>query len=154
MHRSPDETFCQELPCKPVALNATKTRGAFHPFEKEKRAEPELPASSTTAAASSAVVGDSCGDKATSDTEVAHEKIKDTNKDMEKDSKEGQSSQQQHNRKARRCWAPELHRRFLQALQQLGGSHGSFPFPDQTDYFWPAHNYYCTYIRVWLVQIN
>ncbi|KQJ94471.1 transcription factor NIGT1 [Brachypodium distachyon] len=117
----------KELPCKPVALNATKTRGAFHPFEKEKRAEPELPASSTTAAASSAVVGDSCGDKATSDTEVAHEKIKDTNKDMEKDSKEGQSSQQQHNRKARRCWAPELHRRFLQALQQLGGSHVATP---------------------------
>lgn len=29
-------------------------------------------------------------------------------------------------RKARRCWSPELHRRFLQALQQLGGSHGMF----------------------------
>ncbi|RWR89858.1 protein root UVB sensitive 3 isoform X1 [Cinnamomum micranthum f. kanehirae] len=27
-------------------------------------------------------------------------------------------------RKARRCWSPELHRRFLQALQQLGGPHG------------------------------
>ncbi|KAK1268894.1 Two-component response regulator ARR18 [Acorus gramineus] len=31
---------------------------------------------------------------------------------------EGQSS----HRKARRCWSPELHRRFLHALQQLGGS--------------------------------
>ena len=31
-------------------------------------------------------------------------------------------------RKARRCWSPELHRRFLQALQQLGGSHGMFKF--------------------------
>ncbi|KAH6834484.1 myb-like transcription factor family protein [Perilla frutescens var. hirtella] len=36
--------------------------------------------------------------------------------------KEGQSQ-----RKARRCWSPELHRRFLQALQQLGGSHVATP---------------------------
>lgn len=27
-------------------------------------------------------------------------------------------------RKARRCWSPELHRRFVNALQQLGGSQG------------------------------
>jgi hypothetical protein len=40
--------------------------------------------------------------------------------------KEAQLSSQSQapSRKARRCWAPELHRRFLQALQQLGGSHG------------------------------
>ncbi|KAE8661400.1 Myb-like transcription factor family protein, putative isoform 2 [Hibiscus syriacus] len=34
-----------------------------------------------------------------------------------KDEKEGQPS-----RKQRRCWSPELHRRFLHDLQQLGGS--------------------------------
>ncbi|KAF6143777.1 hypothetical protein GIB67_016698 [Kingdonia uniflora] len=32
-----------------------------------------------------------------------------------------------NSRKARRCWSPELHRRFLQALQQLGGSHAATP---------------------------
>ncbi|XP_020198678.1 transcription factor NIGT1 [Aegilops tauschii subsp. strangulata] len=111
------------LPCRPVALNATRTGGAFHPFEKEKQPEPELPASSTTAPASSALVGDS-GDKATSDTEVHDKDSKDvTEKDTDKD-KEGHS---QPNRKPRRCWAPELHRRFLQALQQLGGSHVATP---------------------------
>lgn len=111
------------LPCRPVALNATRTGGAFHPFEKEKQPEPELPASSTTAPASSALVGDS-GDKATSDTKVHDKDSKDvTEKDTDKD-KEGQS---QPNRKPRRCWAPELHRRFLQALQQLGGSHVATP---------------------------
>lgn len=36
--------------------------------------------------------------------------------------KEDKESESQ--RKQRRCWSPELHRRFLQALQQLGGSHG------------------------------
>ncbi|CAH9076110.1 unnamed protein product [Cuscuta epithymum] len=29
--------------------------------------------------------------------------------------------------KQRRCWSPELHRRFLQALQQIGGSHVATP---------------------------
>ena len=32
--------------------------------------------------------------------------------------------QQQNSRKQRRCWSPELHRRFVEALQQLGGSQG------------------------------
>ncbi|XP_038711393.1 transcription factor HHO6-like isoform X2 [Tripterygium wilfordii] len=33
--------------------------------------------------------------------------------------------QQQTSRKQRRCWSPELHRRFVNALQQLGGSHAT-----------------------------
>ncbi|XWS39992.1 hypothetical protein CRYUN_Cryun18bG0101900 [Craigia yunnanensis] len=35
-----------------------------------------------------------------------------------------QQQQQQAARKQRRCWSPELHRRFVNALQQLGGSQG------------------------------
>jgi hypothetical protein len=35
-----------------------------------------------------------------------------------------QQQQQQSSRKQRRCWSPELHRRFVSALQQLGGSQG------------------------------
>ena len=34
------------------------------------------------------------------------------------------SSLQQTARKQRRCWSPELHRRFVSALQKLGGSQG------------------------------
>ncbi|XP_051145550.1 transcription factor HRS1-like [Andrographis paniculata] len=34
---------------------------------------------------------------------------------------------QANNRKIRRCWSPELHRRFLQALKELGGSHVATP---------------------------
>ncbi|KAL5540674.1 hypothetical protein UlMin_042866 [Ulmus minor] len=41
-------------------------------------------------------------------------------------SRTGQS-QQQASRKQRRCWSPELHRRFLHALEQLGGSHVATP---------------------------
>ncbi|XAR72872.1 hypothetical protein NMG60_11019655 [Bertholletia excelsa] len=35
--------------------------------------------------------------------------------------------QQQTARKQRRCWSPELHRRFVSALQQLGGSQVATP---------------------------
>ncbi|KAA3461270.1 Two-component response regulator ARR1-like protein [Gossypium australe] len=35
--------------------------------------------------------------------------------------------QQQNSRKQRRCWSPELHRRFVEALQQLGGSQVATP---------------------------
>ncbi|XWS45309.1 hypothetical protein CRYUN_Cryun15aG0125600 [Craigia yunnanensis] len=38
-----------------------------------------------------------------------------------------QQQQQQNSRKQRRCWTPELHRRFIEALQQLGGSQVATP---------------------------
>ncbi|KAJ7967421.1 myb family transcription factor EFM-like [Quillaja saponaria] len=38
-----------------------------------------------------------------------------------------QGSQQPIARKQRRCWSPELHRRFVNALQQLGGSQAATP---------------------------
>ncbi|RDY03835.1 Transcription factor HHO5, partial [Mucuna pruriens] len=39
----------------------------------------------------------------------------------------GQSQPQQNHRKQRRCWSPELHRRFVDALQQLGGPQVATP---------------------------
>ncbi|KAI3815185.1 hypothetical protein L1987_14844 [Smallanthus sonchifolius] len=40
---------------------------------------------------------------------------------------QGQPPQQQTSRKQRRCWSTELHRRFVNALQQLGGSQAATP---------------------------
>ncbi|XP_040382011.1 myb family transcription factor EFM-like [Oryza brachyantha] len=37
------------------------------------------------------------------------------------------AQQQQQARKARRCWSPELHRKFVSALQQLGGPQVATP---------------------------
>ncbi|KAI4386460.1 hypothetical protein MLD38_004391 [Melastoma candidum] len=42
-------------------------------------------------------------------------------------SQKGEREPVQPHRKQRRNWSPELHRRFLQALQQLGGSHTATP---------------------------
>ena len=36
-------------------------------------------------------------------------------------SRQSEEKDGQGSRKQRRCWSPELHKRFLQALQQLGG---------------------------------
>jgi hypothetical protein len=111
------------LPCRPVALNACrKPGGTFQPFEKEEkkkdkeekqRAELELELP-LPAAASSAVVGDSCDRAGATDTDTA-ENNKASSTKGGKD-KEAQLSSQAPSRKARRCWAPELHCRFLQAL--------------------------------------
>ncbi|GMP83204.1 hypothetical protein CsSME_00037206 [Camellia sinensis var. sinensis] len=84
--------------------------GAFHPFKKENNVgtiptkDPSVPAAATSSTAENGGGdgGASGGGK--------------------KEEKEGQSQ-----RKARRCWSPELHRRFLHALQQLGGSHVATP---------------------------
>lgn len=83
-------------------MNAKKIGGAFHPFEREKHVPAAAVSSSTVGGGGGGGGGDGGGGE------------------KEKD-KEGQS---QPPRKARRCWSPELHRRFLQALDQLGGSHG------------------------------
>ncbi|XP_039143893.1 transcription factor HHO3-like [Dioscorea cayenensis subsp. rotundata] len=45
--------------------------------------------------------------------------------ELELEKKEGGQSPTQ--RKARRSWSPELHRKFLHALEQLGGSHVATP---------------------------
>ncbi|XP_073155535.1 transcription factor HHO6-like [Henckelia pumila] len=40
---------------------------------------------------------------------------------------EGGQQSQQSTRKRRRCWSPELHRRFIDALKQLGGAQAATP---------------------------
>lgn len=85
-------------------VEVKRNGGAFQPFQREKSigktngAVTKSPASAP--ATSSTADGVSGGNS-------------------KKEDKEGQ-------RKQRRNWSPELHRRFLHALQQLGGSHSMF----------------------------
>ncbi|XP_073147675.1 transcription factor HHO3-like [Henckelia pumila] len=73
--------------------------GAFHPFKKDK----------------------SCGTAPTASAQVLPPASAggDVGKDGGGNKKEEKERQSQ--RKARRTWSPELHRRFLQALEQFGG---------------------------------
>ncbi|KAJ4770291.1 Myb family transcription factor-like [Rhynchospora pubera] len=129
---SPPPLPSVEPPCKPVPVNVRKIGGAFQPFEKEKHAP--LPATSAGAASSSA--GVSSGAAVTSSLACAASERKDKGKETQekekdkgkdKENEKEKEEQSQNNRKPRRCWSPELHRRFLNALQQLGGSHVATP---------------------------
>ena len=50
--------------------------------------------------------------------------LPDVQSDIQIGKPQPQQPQQQTSRKQRRCWSTELHRRFVNALQQLGGSKG------------------------------
>ncbi|CAH2066210.1 unnamed protein product [Thlaspi arvense] len=102
------------------------TGGAFQPFRKEKKrvfsetdSQPAVKAASsapapatTTGSTTETGCGKSGSDKA-GEEQIQHQ--------------QPSQSQTQTHRKQRRCWSPELHRRFLHALQQLGGSHVATP---------------------------
>ncbi|KAL3336702.1 hypothetical protein AABB24_029389 [Solanum stoloniferum] len=105
-NQTSDPTPKEELTPKKVSVVEVKKNGsggAFHPFKKEKNAVAAVeitPTGVVSAATCSSTVENDGGSK--------------------KEDKDGQ-------RKQRRCWSPELHRRFLHALQQLGGSHVATP---------------------------
>ncbi|XP_042380791.1 transcription factor NIGT1-like [Zingiber officinale] len=101
-----------EPPKRPIAVSVKRMGGAFQPFEREKHAAPP-PLVSASAAACSNTSGSGSGGGGDGNGRCGGAK-----------EKEGQS---QTNRKVRRCWSPELHRCFLDALQLLGGIHVATP---------------------------
>lgn len=119
-NQSPDPQLKEEevVPRKAAVVEVKRNGngGAFQPFHREKCGEKndqqqrvgKVSTPVPTAAASS-----------TTGTVVGKGEKNDKDKDRDK---EGQAQ-----RKQRRCWSPELHRRFLHALQQLGGSHAATP---------------------------
>lgn len=97
--------------------------GAFQPFQKEKKRVLETDLQPAVKVASSATAP---ATTTSSTTETGGVKSGLDKVEEEKIIQQQQSqSQTQTHRKQRRCWSPELHRRFLHALQQLGGSHGN-----------------------------
>lgn len=96
------KSFCfQDSPRKlpVIEVNKNGNSGAFHPFKREDKKIAEGPMAA--AASSTEETGGSSGRCKVEDKEDPQ-------------------------RKARRCWSSELHRRFLQALEQLGGAHGLY----------------------------
>ncbi|CAF2063072.1 hypothetical protein HID58_072783 [Brassica napus] len=118
--QDPDTTVVVAKKARVVEVKPNShNRGGFQPFQKEQKrvfSETDLhpavkattpaPAPATTTCSTTEVGG---VDKA------GEEQV------------QKQQLQTQTQRKQRRCWSPELHRRFLHALQQLGGSHVATP---------------------------
>ncbi|KAL1568469.1 transcription factor [Salvia divinorum] len=113
-NQTPDLPSVEDSQAK-VEVNRNGSGGAFHPFKKEK-SQVETSAA-TKAAVAPAPVNRSVAPPSTSSSAETG-----GGGGEKKVDKEGQSQ-----RKARRCWSTELHRKFLHALQQLGGSHLATP---------------------------
>ncbi|CAN6727647.1 unnamed protein product [Malus baccata var. baccata] len=107
---TPDAPLKEELPRKALVMEVNRNGGAFQPFQKEKSIGKtnvpvaKLPSSAAATSSTTDTVSGGSGEN---------------NKKEEKD--------ELGRRKQRRNWSPELHRRFLNALQQLGGSHAATP---------------------------
>uniref|UniRef100_A0A6M2EVY2 HTH myb-type domain-containing protein n=1 Tax=Populus davidiana TaxID=266767 RepID=A0A6M2EVY2_9ROSI len=115
-NQSPDPPQKQDLPRKAAVTEVKRNGagGAFQPFHREKsigktsnqaiaKAPTSVPASTTSSTAVVATGGIGGGSNKKEDIDGGNQ------------------------RKQRRCWSPELHRRFLHALRQLGGSHAATP---------------------------
>ncbi|KAG7586323.1 Homeobox-like domain superfamily [Arabidopsis thaliana x Arabidopsis arenosa] len=120
---SPDPNPKEERVVKKAKVVEVKPKsGAFQPFQKEKKRvlETDLQPAVKVACSTPATT-------TSSTTETGGGKSELVKVGEEKRQIEQQQSQSQTHRKQRRCWSPELHRRFLNALQQLGGSHVATP---------------------------
>ncbi|CAA3002610.1 transcription factor HHO3-like [Olea europaea subsp. europaea] len=100
-NQTPDPNPKEDLPKK-------DSSGAFHPFKKE---------------------GKSIGTGSTTAQEVMNRSVAVAEAAAEKrgGGGGGNKKERQGERKSRRTWSAELHKRFLQALEQLGGSHVATP---------------------------
>lgn len=126
-NQTPDPPAKEESPRKVqiVEVKSNGNGGAFHPFKKEKEKEKSVVGTSAAAATQPPMTSGRSSGPAAAASSTADTGVKSNGDDgckKEEKEREGQSQ-----RKARRCWSPELHKRFLMALQQLGGSHVATP---------------------------
>ncbi|XP_073135362.1 transcription factor HHO3-like [Henckelia pumila] len=128
-NETPDPSSKEDSPRKVAVVELVNTNsgssdggggaaaGAFHPFKKDKSSGIDG-GGATTAKTDPKSTGSvpPASTSSTADTGGGSGGV------SKKEEKGGESQ-----RKSRRCWSPELHRRFEHALQQLGGSHVATP---------------------------
>ncbi|KAL0877584.1 hypothetical protein Bca101_027290 [Brassica carinata] len=110
-----------------VKPNNNNSCGGFQPFQREKKRVFSSETDPQSAAVKS--VGSAPAVKAVASVPATATSSTTETCCVGKGGEEERIHQQQSQtrRKQRRCWSPELHRRFLHALQQLGGSHVATP---------------------------
>ncbi|KAI9071466.1 hypothetical protein K1719_046575 [Acacia pycnantha] len=113
---NPDPPTKEDLPRKAMVVEVKRNGGAFQPFHREddnnvgKTNNNNITsAAKSTSPAAVPAMSSTAGGGGGSGSKGSEEK-------------DGQGQ-----RKQRRCWSPELHKRFLQALQQLGGPDSATP---------------------------
>ncbi|KAL4269519.1 hypothetical protein GQ457_HM000940 [Hibiscus cannabinus] len=136
---SPKETDIGFNVSPKLALD-TKQRnsGAFLPFSKDRNSGPAGSTLQALPELALASVNKDMEDKKCLETENDCQRRENSGKEQGKgtscNSADGQTTYNnastngsQAHRKARRCWSPDLHRRFVNALQMLGGSQVATP---------------------------
>ncbi|XP_073053900.1 transcription factor HHO2-like [Primulina eburnea] len=127
-NETPDPSSNEDSPRKVAAVEVNRNScssdeggGAFHPFKKDKSLGIN---NNTTATTDPPTQGGEpkSGSVPPASTSSTVDTGGGSGGASKKEEKGGVSQ-----RKSRRCWSPELHRRFEQALQQLGGSHVATP---------------------------
>ncbi|KAL4609890.1 hypothetical protein ACB092_08G013800 [Castanea dentata] len=115
-HPSSDPPLKEDVPRKTTVMEVKRNSGAFQPFHREK--------SVGNGKSNVSVVGKlpSQAPVAVATTSSSAETASGGGGSEKRDEKDGQSQ-----RKQRRNWSPELHKRFVNALHQLGGSHAATP---------------------------
>uniref|UniRef100_A0A803RAG1 HHO5-like N-terminal domain-containing protein n=1 Tax=Cannabis sativa TaxID=3483 RepID=A0A803RAG1_CANSA len=120
----------EQLPKKASVTEVKSNGGAFQPFQREKNVVKPNGSSSSACTTTNPVASA----PATSSNAGGGSNKREEDKDG------------QNQRKQRRNWSPELHKRFLNALQQLGGSHGTLILPYIYIYIFHYYYYYYYYI--------
>ncbi|XP_024960776.1 myb family transcription factor EFM [Cynara cardunculus var. scolymus] len=117
-----------------ISFNANKQRnnGAFLPFSKERN--PSCPTPALTLPDLALASGDKDDHEDNKSCLRENSSIKGGNGDISDNqtittttTAAGATTSSQTHRKTRRCWSPDLHRRFVNALQMLGGSQVATP---------------------------
>ncbi|XP_039051764.1 transcription factor HHO2-like isoform X1 [Hibiscus syriacus] len=116
-NQSPDLPLNEDAGNNGSGVEVKENGGAFQPFQREKVVVKSVQPSAVGKANASATSTSTTESKSRGEGGEAN-----NGNSSKKDEKEGQTQ-----RKTRRCWSPELHRRFLHALHQLGGSHAATP---------------------------
>lgn len=114
-NQSPDPPLEEDAGKSGSAVEVKTNEGAFQPFHTEKTVEKSVQSVGKANASATSTSTTKSGSRG--------EGANNGNTNSKKEEKEGGQPQ----RKQRRCWSPELHRRFLHALQQVGGSHIATP---------------------------
>ncbi|KAI7744153.1 hypothetical protein M8C21_033354 [Ambrosia artemisiifolia] len=117
-----------------INFNAKQRNGgAFHPFSKERNSSCSNPAVVLPELALSSGEKDvdheenkSCV-RENSSIKGGNGEVNDNPTTANTATASGTATSSQTHRKTRRCWSPDLHRRFVNALQMLGGSQVATP---------------------------
>lgn len=112
-----------------VPLNAMQRNGggAFLPFSKETNKTTDSNSRDHLPDLALAPTEKECEEKKPTDQMECNGGMsmrKENGDQQVKKVADGSASASQAHRKARRCWSPDLHRRFVNALQILGGAQG------------------------------